>query len=161
MKAYCLDTSLLINGWNKYYRIDLFPHIWEVIGELVGNGRARIPWEVAKEIKKQHDELTEWMIQHKDVIVRPRAEEIELMRTLMSQYPNIAAQGGSTNAADPWVIVLAQALGAVVVTDENPQSVAKETKPPKITFLCDQLGIPWMRPIDFLADVMPPGRKSP
>ena len=73
----------------------------------------------------------------------------------MLKFPNIAAQGGSTNAADPWVIVLAQSVGCVVVTDENEQTIAKSTKPPKITYVCNQIGLKWMRPIDFLADILP------
>lgn len=154
MTTYCLDTSLLINGWNKHYRRDVFPQVWEAIGRLIASGKARIPWEVFKEVNKQADELQVWVTEYKHLIERPSDDELEKMRLLMAQFPNIAAQGGSTNAADPWVIVLAQSLGGIVVTDEKRQASAKSTKPPKITFVCDQIDIPWMTPIDFLADVL-------
>ena len=160
MKTYCLDTSVLINGWNKHYRRDVFPHVWDELGRRLACGQARVPWEVYKEIDKQADELREWISQYKEFIKRPSSDELRLIRDLMAIFPNMAAQGGSINAADPWVIVSAQSVNGIVVTDEKPQAVAKPTKPPKITFVCEQLGIPWMAPIDFLADILAPLGRS-
>jgi len=153
---YCLDTSLLINAWNKRYRMDveIFKPIWQKLGALIASGVARVPWEVFREIKKQRDALLTWVEQYKDMIKRPSEDEQMRMLALMARFPNLAAQGGSINAADPWVIVLAQAEDLVVVTDENPQDKARRTKPPKIPFVCDALRIDWMTPIDFLAEVM-------
>ncbi|GAB5513525.1 DUF4411 family protein [Rhodopirellula baltica] len=160
MKRYCIDASFFINGWNKTYRIDLFPQVWSAVGNLIECQQARVSWEILKEVRQQKDGLCEWIDTHKGKIVRPGPEEQKAIRVLMRRYPNIAAQGRTPNAGDPWVIALAKAEDLIVVTDENPQAKANPNKPPKITYLCDQLGIDWMRPIDFLADVLPPPNRQ-
>ena len=32
---FCLDANILIEGWNKQYRIDLFPTLWQKISEHI------------------------------------------------------------------------------------------------------------------------------
>lgn len=150
MKTYCLDTSFLINGWNKHYCIDLFPQIWELTSTAIDSQIAVIPWEVFREVKKQRDELTEWVEQHKHLISRPSEDEQESVRDLLNRIPNLVAQGSTSNAADPWVVAKAMAEGHVVVTYEGPQSNPKSTKPPKITYVCDTMGVDHVTPVDFL-----------
>ena len=153
-KLYCFDTNLLIGGWHRIYRKDVFPEIWNRIGELIENDQAKIPWEVWKEIEYVDDDLTKWLGQFKPKLNRPTPDEQNALRDIMREIPNMAAQGKTTNAADPFVIAMAKALDGIVVTEESEQEKSKPTKSPKITYSCERLGVRWMRPIDFLAEVM-------
>ena len=70
------------------------------------------------------------------------------MRELMNRMPNLAAEG-DRNRADPWVVTLAQVRGTMVVTDEK-WSNTRPTKPPKIPNVCNELGIKWKTPAEFI-----------
>jgi len=109
--------------------------------------------EVYGEIKKQDDALFKWAKERVTVFKKPTQEVLEQLKQVMSRFPNFAAQGGSTNRADPFVIAHAWAVGAIVVTDEERADRQKATKPPKIPNACDKLGLSWMTPIDFLAAI--------
>jgi len=150
--CYCLDTSFLINGWNKRYRIDVFPTIWTKIEENLGERAICSCQEVYDEIQIQRDELAAWAKKHRAHFHNPSAETLKQLSRVMAQFPNFAAPGGSTNGADPLVIAQAIVLGAVVVTDEV-QANTKPTKPPKIPNACDAMGVRWVSPIDFLKEL--------
>lgn len=154
---YCLDSSFLINGWHKRYSPDVhnFSEIWETISRLVKDDEVVIPWEVAKEVKRQRDDLVAWLGPLRSFIKRPTVVDQRCLSELMKRLPNLAARGERRNAADPWVIATAQARNAIVVTDEERQKIAtKPTKAPKIPHACDLVGVTWMPPIDFLGEIM-------
>ena len=55
------------------------------------------------------------------------------MHDVMSQFPDFAAQAGSKNSADPWIIAHARVAFAIVVRDEHmddKQKVRKSHKNP-------------------------------
>lgn len=149
---YCLDTSVLINSWQQHYRIDVFPGVWAAFDELIENGRILSCLEVFKELEKQRDELFAWAKERRQIFEKPTKQTLSEMTDLMGKYANFAAAGGSQNAADPWLIAHARVTDSVVVTFEQYQERSKPTKPPKIPNVCIEIGIPWMSPIDFLAE---------
>jgi hypothetical protein len=150
---YCVDTSFLINGWRKHYRIDVFAPVWDRLDVLIEDGTLLSCEEVYFELARQKDELLEWAKYRKAAFQKPTARTIAECKKIMSKYPNFAASGGSTNAADPWVIAHAIATESTVVTDETRAPNQRATKPPRIPDVCDAMGIRWLPPIDFLAEV--------
>jgi Domain of unknown function (DUF4411) len=150
--CYCLDTSFLINGWNKRYRIDVFPTVWATIEANFGERAICSCEEVYNETQAQRDELSAWTKRHRAFFHNPGAETLAELARVMARFPNFVAQGGSTNGADPLVIAQAIVLDAVVVTDEV-QANTKPTKPPKIPNACDVMGVRWVSPIDFLKEL--------
>lgn len=147
---FCLDTSVFINGWNKRYRRDVFPSLWESLDAILRSGTAFSCEEVYRELLFQDDELTQWVKARKNCFENPTEDTVLSLGELIHNYPNFAAQGGTGNDADPWLIVHAKLANAVVVTDEQAANV-KSTKPPKIPNICDLEGIRWMTPIEFFA----------
>lgn len=152
-QRFCLDTSFLINGWHKHYRIDVFPSLWDVLGTLMDEGVVFSCEDVFRELKDKEDTLLKWAKQHRNAFERPTEEVLGNLAQIMRRFSNFAAQGGARNRADPIVIAHAQVDDAVLVTDEHPSEKQKPTKPPKIPNVCSTLGIPWMTPIDFLAAI--------
>ncbi len=151
-QRFLLDTSFLINGWHKRYRIDVFPSLWDAIGGLMDEGVVLSCEQVYQELQGQRDTLSEWAKKRRSVFKEPTEEVIAELSTIMTRFTNFAAKGGgSNNRADPWVIAHAIVNGAIVVTDEQPAKRQKPTKPPKIPNVCDELEILWATPIDFLA----------
>lgn len=151
MAKYCLDTSLFINGWNRYYCIEVFPSLWSELDRLLKEGIAYSCEEVLREIRKQQDGLTEWVKSRKSRFHTPDEKVIVAMRKIMKSHSNIAA-AGSLNAADPWVIAHAQVQRGTVVTFEQSANT-KATKPPKIPNVCRDLGIPCLNPVEFFTEV--------
>lgn len=155
-KTYCLDTSVLINGWRKHYCQRVFPSVWSKLDELIRQGAIHSCEEVLRELQEQEDDLYSWAEQRKAVFVKPNAAVLANVKKLMTKFPNIAASGGSRNKADPWLVSQAMLLGAIVVTDEQPPDKGKptrDTKPPKIPTVCEHFGVWWLRPVEFFADI--------
>jgi Domain of unknown function (DUF4411) len=152
-QPFCLDTSFLINGWSKRYRIDVFPSLWEKLESLIRDGKLCACRAVFDEINEQDDGLTAWACKHEEIFHKPNTATLKAMRDVMKHCPNFAAVGGAKNKADPWVISHGIAMSGVIVTDENPAPKQRDTKPPKIPDACDKVGLSWMTPIQFLATI--------
>ncbi len=148
---FCLDTSVFINGWNKRYRIDVFPSLWDEINRLLQSGVAFSCDEVYRELAYQDDALSSWAKERKAFFELPSEQTVLTYSELIHRFPNFAAQGGAGNEADPWLIAHARLAGAIVVTDEQSASNPRSTKPPKIPNICEHLSLRWMTPIEFFA----------
>lgn len=155
---YCLDTSVLINGWNRHYPISIphFAPIWDAIANDIRAGGSLVSWEVWKEVKKQDDELLTWLSDVKDLIERPRSAEIKELQSVMRRFPNFAAERGSAlNAADPWVVAMALANDAIVVTYEEATAARpKATRPPMMPHACDEMRVKWCAPAEYVGKIL-------
>lgn len=152
LDAYCLDASVFINGWRKHYPPAVFPTLWSQIDEHIGHDRIWSCEAVLRELQKQKDELFEWAKVRRKMFITTHPGTIGCVRQIMEAFPNFAAMGGSSNAADPWLIAEAMASGHTVVTTEEPsRNKPRPTRPPKIPDVCDALRVPWTTPVDFFA----------
>ena len=121
---YFLDTSALVAAWEERYPIELFPQVWNFIGAL-GN-RFRVCQEVRIEVDRHTDGLLTWLdnsLVESHLSLSTLGEDIsaEVQRRLSriaNGWPHWrAVRTGS--AADPWVIAYANALGGIVVSEEQ------------------------------------------
>ena len=148
--TYLLDTSIFINGWRKHYHPEVFPAYWSALDALIENRKVLSCEAVYDELQQQRDELADWAKERKRIFRSPTEDTLLELQGVMREFPNFAAQGGSRNAADPYLIAHARISKAVVVTDEVKLPAVRLTKPPKIPNVCDALGIRWMPGVDFL-----------
>lgn len=132
---YCLDTSALINPWNRYYGMDVAPGYWRDIERLVAEGRVVISEEVRDEIRAQRDGLTQWTKRVADWY--PLSDEVQDHLTRVMARWGHMVRLGKRNRADPVVIATAWALGATIVTEEGPGSEVK----PSIPYVCGLIGL--------------------
>jgi hypothetical protein len=151
-QRYCLDSSFFINGWNKHWRIDVFPTLWSRLHEMIDGKIVFSCRAVHNEIKKQKDELTVWADNHLHVFEQPTSDLTMHMNEVMSQMRSLAAKGRSLNEADPWVIAHAHLGKAWVVTDEAYEH-RRNTKPPALPVACEFFEVQWLPPLDFLAKI--------
>ena len=151
MNCYCLDTGVFIEGWNRYYSIDLCPQYWQVLDDLAKQGIIFSPVEVKREIFKTDDGLAEW-IKHRDYIFKEITTEVqENLRNIMANHERLIDSIKQRSIADPWVIAHAMAEKATVVTKETPAGpLSKRIKIPDV---CNALGVSWMNDFQFLREV--------
>jgi uncharacterized protein DUF4411 len=135
---YSLDTSALMNAWNKHYQIDLLPSVWEHVDARLRDGTAVISMQVFEEIERKDDAFKEWTTERKELFTELTEEVIDLQTELINTYPGMLGPG-DRNMADPWVIALAQSYNPAlkVVTEEGHGKVNF----PKIPRVCESEGV--------------------
>lgn len=146
-RIYCLDTNVFVEGWNKYYSMELCPSYWEIIDRLGQEGRVFAPIEVKREILKVDGGLAEW-VKSKAHLFRDIDDEVQdHLRAIMSSHPRLVDSIKQRSIADPWVIAFARSEGAIVVTKESP--AGEDSRRIKIPDVCNAYGIPWIDDFTF------------
>ena len=151
MKRYCLDTGVFIEGWNRYYSVDLCPQYWQVLDDLAQQGIIFSPIEVKREIEKIDDGLTKW-IKNRPYLFKDITIEVqEHLRRIMASHGRLVDGIKQRSIADPWVIAFAVSENAVVVTKETPAGPVSQRI--KIPDVCIALNIPWINDFEFAREV--------
>jgi len=145
MEKYCLDTSVLVEGWVRLYPKDVFPSIWGKIEEMVADGRVLSPDEVLNELKKQEDDLYRWAKDQRGLF-HPLEIDLQIAtQEILAVFPRMVESGKSRHQADVFVVALARLTGRTLVTQEAP---SVNSSKPKIPNVCKHYGI---RCIDLLS----------
>lgn len=151
---YFVDSNVFIRWWNELYKpkVKQFDFVWLRLASAVNEKNVIIHWEVLKEIQKQDDPLADWIKAFKSQVEPPSISEQKALCSLLQRFPNFAAEGKTVGAADPWIISAALHHSATVVTFEGMPGAGKPSgrKKPKIPFVCNEVGVPWIAPDDFL-----------
>lgn len=109
--VYCIDTSALVD-----LRIDYPPRVfsdtvWAALERLVAEGRLIAPREVRRELAKQDDEVHRWVRQRStNMIVNPDVAQQNLLRQIMTDFPEWVDHASGQPVGEPWVIALARTL---------------------------------------------------
>jgi len=144
MPKYCLDTNVLIQAKNGPYGFDIAPGFWELIDQKIGEKIISTSTLVYKELTDGNDELAKWIRERREngCFIEPD-KDVQDKLTAIADYVNEnypqheAAE--FLSGADPWVIALAKATNAVVVTQEK--LVGSESKKVKIPNVCRKFGV--------------------
>lgn len=117
---YSIDASALIDGWTRYYPQDVMPTLWERVDSLIQDGRLVATDEVFTEIKRGDDGLIGWSKKRKAMFIPPDKTVEDAVRKIVNRFPAFIPQRSPDGAwADPFVIALALARDAIVVTGEK------------------------------------------
>ena len=136
---YCVDTSALIDGLERYYPEDNFPGLWERVDGLIADGRFFISEEVWEELQQKDERAKEWGLPRKNQLVIPTDGAVTAAtQGILREHPLLVKNMKGRNRADPFVIAVAQIRGANVVTGEGSNGNARR---PKIPYVCDQLNM--------------------
>lgn len=130
---YVIDTSSIIHWYVETYTPDIFPKLPERIDDLVGEGRLLSPEAVRGEIRPG-DDLHKWAKQQTTLFVEEEEDVQRRVARLMRLHHNSGKPQKGITGADPFVISLAQSLGAhwVVVCNEHAGSAENR----KIPYVC-------------------------
>jgi hypothetical protein len=150
-KNYCLDANIFIEGWNKYYSMELSTGYWEILDSFAQKGRVFSPIEVKREILRLDDGLTGWL-KERPYFFREITTEVQVeLQKIMAAYPRLVDSIKQRSIADPWVIAFAITEKAIVVTKEEP--VGSSSKRIKIPDVCNELSIPWINDFQFAREL--------
>ena len=147
-RVYLPDTSALIAAWSERYPKDVFPEVWQFVDGL--NGRLRVCEYVRDEVKRHAEDLLAWLdsatidsrLSLSSLSVNGAESVHGHFRRIARGWPNWRAVR-TGNHADPWVIAYAQALGGIVVSEE--QSGGNDVRIPDV---CRELGVAHMNLLD-------------
>lgn len=137
MKKYVFDSNIFIN-LERRQPIDIFPSLWEKIGELMDQGTIISSQEVYDELLIGSDDLEKWAKNRKKCFYPSSVPVQQKVRTILATYRGLVEGGKKKNSADPFVIALAGIEQCAVVTEEVR---TRNLKSPKIPDICDEYQI--------------------
>ncbi len=145
---YTIDTCCLIYGW-KFYPPDIFPGLWTKLEDLINNGVLRATEEILIELKKNDDELLEWVNERNGFFIQVDGSIQELVLDVLKEHPSLYDLEKNKSGADPFVIALAMQNNCTVVTEEKKSGNPDK---PKIPNVCDHYGIRHINLISLLRE---------
>ena len=125
MPDYWLDSNVFIEGKKGPYGFDIAPRFWELIDELVAEGRISCPVRVYDELLDGQNDLSTWDQSRRasGLFMEPAEPVQEAFRQVtayaMQRYPDNQARRRFLDRADPWVVAHAMAQGGKVVSLEE------------------------------------------
>ena len=146
---YSIDTSAILEGYNRYYPPDVFPTLWGKIELLIKNGELKATAMVLEELKQKDDDVRNWAKQQEKDLFVPVDENIQkIVSEIMKNYPRIVAESkqNKKNNADPFVIALAKQNDVTAISAEEGSSEKK----PKIPFICENFEIKHITFLEFI-----------
>lgn len=136
--AYVIDTSGLIGAWQRTYPPEVFPALWDNLEVLGETGQLLVPEEVHRELKRQSDDLYDWVEQRKAQIVVPTDRAVLVtVRAILADHPRLTMPGTGRGLADPFVIAQAELRRCPLITEERGGAVDK----PRIPYVCSVRGV--------------------
>lgn len=136
--SYSVDTSALLDAWVRYYPPDVFDTLWKRVDGLISESRLFVVDEVSRELERKDDEVYQWVMNRRAMIVPLDEELLRIGATIINRFKSLtASKSAMSGSADPYVISLAQQRQWVVVSAEKPKPSR-----PRIPDVCRALGIP-------------------
>ena len=156
MKKYCLDANVFIQAKNGPYAFDIVPVFWDWLDRQIALGVLMCPEGVYAEVVKGDDDLADWMKERRrsgiligaDLIVQ--AEFGKIADYVSTEFPQAYAKK-FLSGADPWVVAVAKAHGATVVTHEA--MAGPNSHHPKIPNVCKAFGVPYVNCFQMLREL--------
>ncbi len=147
--AYSVDTSAFLDAWVRYYPPDVFPNLWEQMDGAATRGILSFSDEVVNELEKKDDGAHKWIKARGSIIVPLDTDIEKYVADVMCRYPRLVDTKKGRSVGDPFVIAVARVKKLTVITGENPSGVITK---PKIPDVCSDLGIRWVRILDFFRE---------
>ena len=126
-----------------------FPAVWELVEDLVTQGRLISVADIFVELDAQDDEVSSWAQSHQGIFL-PLSEDIQTQaRDILRSYPNLIDLKKRKSSADPFLIAAAIIHEATVVTQEKPSGGPQVVKIPDV---CRGYRIPCIQLLEMLQE---------
>lgn len=142
---YSIDTSALMDGWQRYYPHDVWPGLWTKLDSLIESGHLFAAEEVLHELKKKDDALHKWAKDRRKMFRGINGAIQPVVTEILRDHQNLIHANRGRSGADPWVIALAKVEGGKVVTGERKSNSLNKPKMPDV---CEAIGVPCMSLVD-------------
>lgn len=138
---YCVDTSFLIDLWVEYYPIEHFGDLWQLLEKLIEHERFFAPHEVWEELAYKEPLLRAWCYKRRNIFRKPSRKDCECLREILKTDPGCVNGFRRGPQADPLVVAMAKASGAVVITRERRSGNDPKLTKTRIPTLCEKNGV--------------------
>ena len=133
MADFWLDSNVFIEGKKGPYGFDIAPRFWELLDELIADGRIACPVTVYDELLDMTDDLARWAKARRNsgLFVAPdgtvQTAYRHVIEYVMGRYNDNQSRRRFLSRADPWVIAHAMADRGMITTIETrlPQGSQK------------------------------------
>jgi len=147
------DASSMIYAWDNY-PVQQFPGLWEWMAHQIELGALTMPRVALEEVVLKTPECAEWLkdrnlgvLEINNAILQDAMRIKKLLGIAGDKY------GGGVGENDLFIIAVARAHGAELVTDEKWQPVPpKKLENSKIPAVCDMpaVAVRWIKFIDYI-----------
>ena len=150
--AYMLDSNVFIEAKNCHYGFDFCPAFWEWMIKSNVNGVVASIFEVAEEIAKKTDILSEWAIGPGEQIFQYPRDDLEPAITELAHWSSKKlyeprAYRKFLNSTDYWLVAHSMAHRRTLVTHEVKSDSRKIIKIPDV---CNYFDINCITPFEML-----------
>jgi len=123
---YLLDANIFIQAQNQHYSMDFCPAFWDFIKKEADNKIIISTDMVYDELKMYNDEVSQWVVEHRDLIFTISSEDSIIQKRFMD-IANFVSNHHRykesekirfLDGADPWLIATASTLNLTIVTHE-------------------------------------------
>jgi len=137
-EVFTIDANSLIDLWADRYPRDTFPSLWSNFEALAAGGSLITPEEVLTELSRKDDGLHDWVKARGSMVVPLDDAQQRHLRSVMADHGRLIDTRKNRSGGDPFVVALARAREATVVTEERATGTLER---PKIPDVCRALGI--------------------
>jgi len=116
---FSLDTCAVIELCDTRYPKDLFPLVWAAVESAAANGQLLVSNYVVQELRREgpsHRWLSGFARTYPGLVVREDLDVQEALGRIGKAGSEYLYPGKEADRADPWVIAVAMARDAIVVT---------------------------------------------
>ena len=132
--------------WCRWFRPSIVPSLWSRLDEIIKSGQLIASEEVFHDLEKKEDGLHDWVKERKEMLVGISDEIQDNVTKIMKEFPKFVDERTGKSFADPFVIATAMETETIVVTGESGGTASR----PKIPYVCDHLGVPWIPTIELI-----------
>ena len=152
---YILDSNVLIEAKNEYYRFSFCSGYWDWILGKNDSDTVFIIDKVKSELSRGNDELSEWIKSAPVKLTIKPSPKLTNSLALIAQWVSEksyspAAKSVFLSSADYFIIAYAHSLGYAVVTRERPDP--NSIRRVKIPDVCLNMGVDYISPFQLLED---------
>lgn len=158
-RRYLLDANAFIEASNRYYGFDICPGFWLSLVVRHESKRVFSIDRIAGELRKQDDEVKEWMDTKAPETFFKKTEDQAVVNKFQAVVNWVYAQSRFTDAAksefasvaDGWLVAYASVNGLIVVTHEQfDPNIKRKVKIPNV---CVEFDIEYVNTFEMLRDL--------
>jgi Domain of unknown function (DUF4411) len=150
---YLLDASTLINAHNNWYALNRVPEFWRWLLHHAETGTVKMPTELFAEVENGNDELATWMKEadHKKALRHAEEADLAKVQAVLAKYGEDLSEADLIKIGqDPFLIAAALGHADRCVVTAEVSSSKKQGANRKVPNVCDDFGIIWQSPVDFI-----------
>ncbi len=135
---YSIDTSAILDGWNRYYPPDVVPGLWDKIEELIHHGDLIASEEVLRELSVKDDGAHKWAKKQNGLFIPTDATVQMEVKSILKTHQRLIDTRKNRSGADPFVIAVAKIHSCKLVTGEKQSNNSQK---PHIPDVCNDMAI--------------------